>query len=109
MSRFPGTRNSSRARTASSSVGRWLTCCLPGSGPAPTSAAQTSRSIRGYAGAPDVRERLRRNPLMVQRGYVDRDLWRASVDAARVGRLPSLHDFLSAACLELWLQTEGPS
>jgi asparagine synthase (glutamine-hydrolysing) len=65
--------------------------------------------IRGYAGSPDMRERLRRNPVLVERGYVDRDVWRASVDAARVGRLPSLHNFMSAACLELWLQAEGPS
>jgi asparagine synthase (glutamine-hydrolysing) len=65
--------------------------------------------IRGYAGTPDMRERLSRNPIVVERGYVDRDVWRASVDAARVGRLPSLHNFMSAACLELWLQTEGPS
>lgn len=65
--------------------------------------------VRGYSGSPEMRERLRENPIIVQRGYVDRDRWRASVDAARVGRLPSLHSFISAACLELWLQTEGPA
>lgn len=63
--------------------------------------------LRGYAEASDVRERLGRSPIVVERGFVNGDVWRTTVEAARVGKVTSLHSFVSSACLELWLQTEA--
>jgi hypothetical protein len=41
---------------------------------------------------------------MVERGFVDQTAWKAAVDTVRFGYVPSLHLFLSAASLEIWLR-----
>lgn len=61
--------------------------------------------IRGLAANPRLRERLAGPSELAERGYVDKRAWASAVDSVCVGNVASLHQFLSAVSLELWLQT----
>lgn len=62
---------------------------------------------QSLAASREWQERLTTRPLIAERGYVDRQLWRAAVRDACLGRTASFRHFLAAACIEIWLQQLG--
>jgi len=49
-------------------------------------------------------ELLLNRPHVVERGYVDANLWREAVNRARFGGIASMRHFLATATLEVWLR-----
>jgi asparagine synthase (glutamine-hydrolysing) len=59
---------------------------------------------QSLAASREWQERLTERPLIAERGYVDLQRWRAAVRDACLGRTDSFRHFLTAACIEIWLQ-----